>query len=87
MYVAVEARNASFDVAVPLGGRDEECDVPLVIAGAQANGVDAASQGLRNHVVEVGLPAGVVVVVVVEMDRAVLMQEQRGANSARRYSS
>ncbi len=51
----------------------EEVDVPLVVFSAQSRGVDAAAQVFGNAVLEIRLPADVVVVVVVKVDGAVLL--------------
>ena len=50
-----------------------EGNVGFLVAGAQARGVDAAPQAVGNGEREVDVPAGIVEVVVMEMDRAVLL--------------
>src|SRR5262249_55458215 len=58
----------------PCPGAHIERDVVLVVAGAQPRGVDPARQVVRRGEREVDVPAGVLQVVVVEVDRAVLLR-------------
>src|SRR5271167_654783 len=55
-------------------GPDEERDALHLLAVGKPGGVDAALQVLRNLENEIGLPAGVIEIVVVEMDRTIMLR-------------
>src|SRR3954469_15573869 len=53
---------------------DDEREMVFVIAGAETNGVDTAGQLLGDSEGEIDVPAGIVEIVGVEVDGAVLLR-------------
>src|SRR5436190_1645039 len=71
------SRSSTLPGAHLMKSGDHEGEVLLVASGPQASRIDAARQVVGDVEAEVDLPAGVLEVVVVEVDRAVLLHTIR----------